>query len=247
MAIWQIARDVLLPTAVETTQIDIVDLVEPANEIAPEKTRLIGVRNNTTTEETVATPKPPAPQRTPNAAAAPQPRAPRATAQKPPPSADSLPEPAPHANRKAPATALSATLHGGAAASMPEEYFRNYKKGPHTYVNVLKHPDVDFFVEMKRSVRTTWNPSRPLQADLTEELYRRGTVGVVLAITVDARGNLVEKSILKPSGIPSYDQEALRAFNASAPFFAPSPKALAIDGVADDVIHMSWALVTYVR
>lgn len=143
-----------------------------------------------------------------------------------------------------PATAIVRQLGGGLTAHVPEDYFPNYKHGDHTYVNVLQYPAVGYFVEIKQTVGLAWNPLPIAHANLGF-LSQYGAMKTVLGITIDQDGNLQEKFVLKSSGVAAFDYEALRAFNVSFPFFAPPREVLAIDGRADDELHLSVSFHVY--
>jgi TonB family protein len=66
-------------------------------------------------------------------------------------------------------------------------------------------------------------------------------VDVVLGVSVDRAGALAETFVFKSSGIPTYDEEALRTVRASAPFSSPPEKFLENDGV----LRMSWTFTVY--
>lgn len=221
-------REQLL-TRLASQVMDVVYLTEPANQIRPRHATKWGREDHATTEETVARHRPLPMAKSPAVA-------PRA------PSHDTAARPL-HAPRL-PATAIVRQLDGGLTAHLPEDYFPNYKHGAHTYVNVWRHPDVGYFVEIKQMVGTAWNPLPVAHAHLPV-LSRQGALKTVLGITIDREGNLEEKFVLKSSGVAAFDAEALRAFTMSAPFFAPPDELLAIDGLADDRLHLSVSFHVY--
>ena len=219
----------------------IIDLVQPANRIRPPKAKVVGIEHNTTTEETVARNQPAPMPRTD--------RAPHATPSAPPSRASSSLSP-PHAMRepratprpaRLPSTAVSEELGLGAVTHLPEDYFPDYKHGGRTYLNVLKRPGVDYFVQLKRTFKTAWNPIPALRAHVTANEVSRGGVRVVVGVSVDRAGELSELFVLKGSGLARYDQEAVHAIKISAPFTSPPPKLLAADGM----LHMSWTFIVY--
>ncbi len=124
---------------------------------------------------------------------------------------------------------------------MPEDFYPNYKVGVHTYLNVLRYPDVEYFVRLKRIFKMTWNPVAALQQDMQGTSVSKGNVSVVLAVTVDKMGSLSELFVLRSSGLGHYDNEALRTIRASSPFSAPPDKFLEKDGV----LRMSWTFIVY--
>ncbi len=124
---------------------------------------------------------------------------------------------------------------------MPEDYYPDFKIGAHTYVNVLRYPDVEYFVRLKRIFKMTWDPVTALRREVANLSVSRGMVSCVLAVSVDKNGGLSELFVLKSSGLPIYDDEALRTIKASSPFSAPPEKFLKDDGL----LRMSWTFVVY--
>jgi len=128
----------------------------------------------------------------------------------------------------------------GATAAL-QDYYPDYRLGVHTYLNVLRYPDVEYFVRMKRQFKMTFNPIPPLQHYFSMNRVARGNVEVVLAVSVSRDGNLSELFVINTSGIPAYDQEAMRTIKASAPFASPPGKFLEDDGM----LRMSWTFTVY--
>lgn len=124
---------------------------------------------------------------------------------------------------------------------MPEDYYPDFKIGAHTYVNVLRYPDVEYFVRLKRIFKMTWDPVTALRREVANLSVSRGMVSCVLAVSVDKEGGLSELFVLKSSGLHIYDDEALRTIKASSPFSAPPEKFLKDDGL----LRMSWTFVVY--
>lgn len=121
------------------------------------------------------------------------------------------------------------------------DFFPDIKRGNHTYLNVLRYPGVSYFVRMKRAFRTTFDPVPALRSYFSANQVARGQVDVVLAVSVNEQGNLAELFILRSSGIPSYDREAMRTVRASSPFARPPEKFLADDGA----LRMMWTFSVY--
>lgn len=122
-----------------------------------------------------------------------------------------------------------------------EDFYPDYKLGQHTYLNVLRYPDVDYFVRMKRQFKMTFNPVPALRSHFSSNRVTQGSVEVALAVSVDEKGNLAELFILKSSGIPTYDHEAMRTVRSSSPFASPPDKFLEDDGL----LRMSWTFTVY--
>lgn len=124
---------------------------------------------------------------------------------------------------------------------IPEDFYPDYKRGPHTYINVLKHPDVAYFVRLKRVFKLAWDPTSVLMRHRMTGEISRGSIKVVLGLAVDSTGEISELFVINSSGMEDYDAEAVRAVRASAPFSAPPGKLLA----ADNILRVSWTFVVY--
>lgn len=121
------------------------------------------------------------------------------------------------------------------------DFFPDFKRGGNTYLNVLRYPDVEYFVRLKRAFRMTFNPEPSLRDYFTNNRVTRGSVDVVLGVSVDRMGNLAELFVFRGSGIPTYDQEAMRTVRASSPFAVPPAKFTDNDGV----LRMTWTFTVY--
>lgn len=130
---------------------------------------------------------------------------------------------------------------GRAGAEYMEDFYPDYRLGQHTYLNVLRYPDVDYFVRMKRQFKMTFNPAPSLRQYFSMNRVAQGSVEVALAVSVDRSGNLSELFVLKSSGVSTYDHEAMRTVRASSPFARPPDKFLADDGL----LRMSWTFTVY--
>lgn len=202
-----------------TEAIQIVDLTLPANEIKPKKAKFVGTKDNRVSEETVARPKPrKARSSTKKKGVGARTKIAKKSRRKKKGQSPEMKRPA--KRRPAPATALVSDMAGGTVYAIPDDYFPNYKHGGRTYVNVLRHPNVGYFVELKRAIKMAWNPLPPLRRAGRQIWVGRNTIKVVVGVTVDPAGNLQELFILRGSGIGAYDREALRTFRATFPYFA---------------------------
>jgi len=121
------------------------------------------------------------------------------------------------------------------------DYFPDVKVGKNTYLNVLRYPEIGYFVRLKRQFRMTFNPVPSLSDYFRTTQVAQGSVEVVLAVCVGRSGNLSELFVMRSSGIGSYDHEAMRTVRASAPFAAPPDKFTADDGV----LRMMWTFTVY--
>ena len=124
---------------------------------------------------------------------------------------------------------------------LPEDFYPDFQRGPHTYLNVLRFPDCEYFVRLKRIFKLAWNPSSALRDAAVTSRIARGNLEVVLGVSIDNEGELAELFVHQSSGIREYDNEALRAVRSSAPFAVPPEKLLA----GKKELRMSWSFIQY--
>lgn len=123
----------------------------------------------------------------------------------------------------------------------PDDFFPDFRRGPHTYLNVLRFPDIQYFVRLKRAFKLTFNPLSPLREAYFHNRITRGKIETVLGVSIDKGGNLSELFVIQESGLQTYDEEALRTIRASAPFSTPPVKLLDKEGL----LRMSWTFTVY--
>lgn len=129
----------------------------------------------------------------------------------------------------------------GSAGKLPEDFYPDFKMGEHTYLNVLRYPEVEYFVRLKRIFKITFDPAAALRHAYSSNLVSRGQVEVVLGIEVAASGKLAKLFVINSSGINTYDEEALRTVRDSAPFAQPPKEFLS----PDSKLRMSWTFTVY--
>ena len=122
-----------------------------------------------------------------------------------------------------------------------DDFYPDFRRGARTYLNVLRHPDVEYFVRLKRAFKISFNPGPSLRGHFAHNQVARGSVDVVLGVSVGKTGNLSELFVFRSSGIPAYDREALRTVRSSAPFSTPPDKFMDDDGL----LRMSWTFTVY--
>lgn len=122
-----------------------------------------------------------------------------------------------------------------------DDFYPDFKRGARTYLNVLRHPDVEYFVRLKRAFKIAFNPGPSLRDHFSHNRVTRGSIDVVLGVSVDGSGNLRELFVFRSSAIPSYDREAMRTVRSSAPFSTPPDKFIDDDGL----LRMSWTFTVY--
>lgn len=128
----------------------------------------------------------------------------------------------------------------GEPDSFVNDFFPDIKIGGKTYLNTAAFPDVQYFTQLKRIFRMRFSPATPLRAHFAGNRVVVGKVNVSMAVTVSADGRLKDLFIIKSSGIPGYDEEALRTIRESAPFAAPPAKVM-----EGGELRMNWNFITY--
>lgn len=137
-------------------------------------------------------------------------------------------------------SAMTYDMSGKGSLPLSDDFLPDYQYGDHTYVNIFRHPDVEYFVMLKRIFRQTWNPIPSVQYSAASGYPLTLPLQVVLAVSVSPQGSLSELFILKKSGMPAYDEEALRTIRASSPFSSPPAKLL-----KDGAVRMAWGFILY--
>ncbi len=136
---------------------------------------------------------------------------------------------------------VTSEKRGGDEGRRAQDFYPDFRRGANTYLNVLKYPQVEYFVRMKRAFKVTFNPGPTLRSHFLGNHVARGSVDVVLGVTVNGSGELAELFIFRSSDVPAYDREAMRTVRASSPFSAPPDKFLEGDGM----LRMSWTFSVY--
>lgn len=216
--------------------IQIADIAPPKQEKVPDKARFVGEYDSVVQKETVA------PSRRPGGGTSKKESPPtlekKLKEKLAPKKGTSLAMKAPEKKAEPP---VEKKFPGGEDYfnGTSEDFFPDYHVGDHTYLNVLKYPKIGYFVRLKKAFRTTFNPVPALRSSLTRVSH--GQIDVVLAVTVDRMGKLAGLQVIRSSGIPSYDQEAVRTVRDSAPFSAPPSDLL--DG--SSLLRMAWTFTVY--
>jgi TonB family protein len=130
---------------------------------------------------------------------------------------------------------------GGPGDRFVHDFMPSVKIGDKTYLNAFAMPNVQYFTQLKRIFRLSFSPERPLISYFHYNRVVVGSVNVIMAMEVSRSGNLTKLFVVKSSGIPGYDEEALRTVRASSPFAAPPAAILSTDGV----LRMTWHFTTY--
>lgn len=220
----------------ELKQYRIADIEKPEVEKKPDEAKFLGMYDSMVGEETVAVTRRPAKRR---------------GGPKSKPSSRSRPKKARKPASRDKLFAFDQSLfekkqspseqRSSASGGALDDFYPDFKRGVNTYLNVLRHPDVKYFVRLKRAFKIAFNPGPSLRDHFSHNRVTRGSVDVVLGVSVDRLGNLSELFIFRGSGIPTYDREAIRTVRASSPFSSPPEKF--VDG--DGLLRMSWTFTVY--
>jgi TonB family protein len=225
----------------------IADIPKPAEEEKPEQSKFLGVYNQRVQEETVAQrtgrgdkTEGKGDRRNEGAQKKTQTEEPKKTVTEK--GSDIMRAPVTKKAKEKSNEATALLNSKGGTPGVSDDFYPDFKYGNRTYINVLRYPDVEYFVRLKRIFKMTWNPVPALRHDMQTMTVSRGAVSVVLGVSVDGKGELAELFILRSSGLPAYDDEALRTVRSSAPFSSPPEKFLKDNGV----LRMSWTFVIYI-
>lgn len=129
----------------------------------------------------------------------------------------------------------------GSGDRFAHDFVPHVKIGDKTYLNANAHPDVQYFTRLKRIFRLRFNPRSPLVAHFRSNRVVVGQVNVTMAVEVSPSGQLSKLFVVRSSGIPGYDREALRTVRQSAPFSSPPKRIRSKDGM----LRMTWHFTTY--
>ncbi|MBL7685291.1 MAG: TonB C-terminal domain-containing protein [Deltaproteobacteria bacterium] len=121
-----------------------------------------------------------------------------------------------------------------------QEYYPDYKVGGKTYLNALRFQDVGYFARMKRILRMRWNPVPSVRAYLANHSLDSGKIQCVIGVALDPAGRMIELKVIRSSGVPGYDQEAMQTIRDSSPFESPPEKFL-----TEGELRMSWTFIVY--
>jgi TonB family protein len=236
---------------------EVVDIPKPAVERVPEKAKFLSRWNTATDREQKARSvasrrRPVEPPEPPKGEGKPSPkplaRTPAGTeaqgagAKLPPgakgPVAGTGSEPVLHGLRgldKLLLPTLDGADGGGRAARGMAGYVRDdamlgvADEGDTTLVNSRSFKYWDFFQRVKERVRSEWNPADTYRArDPYGKVYGSKDRLTVLGIVLDADGRVARIEVVRESGLPFLDHEAMRAFREAGPF--PNPPS----GLADE-------------
>lgn len=102
--------------------------------------------------------------------------------------------------------------------------------GSETMLNALPYRYIGFFERVKDAVRREWDPNSVYRLrDPTGQIFGYKDRMTILRVMLDARGRLLDASVLSTCGLQFLDDEAKRAMWAAAPFSNPPEGLLSED------------------
>lgn len=109
-----------------------------------------------------------------------------------------------------------------------------------TALKTRAHPLALFVARMHRRLHARWADVylEALAMKPATDPLNDPTLAVTLELAIDAQGALADVRVVTPSHQQAFDEAALDAFRASAPFDMPSDPILASDGL----VHLRWTL-----
>ncbi len=117
----------------------------------------------------------------------------------------------------------------------------NFKYGKYTYLNIKRYPDVEYFIDLKKRFEAEWEPVSTLRNDLQGNMCQGRAFSTVIGVGAKDTGDVTEVFVLKSSGLPSYDSEAIRTIRALGILPAPTENLLEKGGI----LRMAWTFVVY--
>ena len=130
-------------------------------------------------------------------------------------------------NLKPSAEALERALGGGSV-----DHLDDVENGDETALSAKRWVYASFFNRLKRQVAQNWDPASVWRrSDPTGTVYGYKTRITEVRVSLAGNGTLQKIVVTNPSGVSELDDEAVRAFHASAPFPNPPDGLVAKDGL----------------
>jgi TonB family protein len=122
---------------------------------------------------------------------------------------------------------LERALGGGSV-----DHLEEIDSGDETALSAKRWIYASFFNRLKRQVAQNWDPASVWRRnDPNGQVYGYKTRVTEVRVSLSAKGELAKIVVTGPSGVGELDDEAVRAFHASAPFPNPPPELAAKDGL----------------
>ncbi|MBC7792728.1 MAG: TonB family protein [Clostridia bacterium] len=126
-------------------------------------------------------------------------------------------------------------------AGSPASDYLNEQEGEGTFLNTREFKYAGFFNRVKKGVSQRWNPIAEYQRrDPTGHVYGQIARTTTLSITLLPNGNLKDAVIVRSSGLPFLDEEAIAAFKRAQPF--PNPPPQLVDGTGGITFNFGFVL-----
>lgn len=138
-------------------------------------------------------------------------------------------------NLKPSTEVLERAIGGGSV-----DHLEDVENGDETSLSSKRFIYASFFNRLKRQVRQNWDPGTVWRrSDPTGTVYGFKTRVTEVRVTLSAKGEMQKIVVTSSSGVTELDDEAVRAFHASAPF--PNPP----DGLANKDGQITFAFGFY--
>ncbi|CAN5830397.1 hypothetical protein BH11MYX3_BH11MYX3_46140 [soil metagenome] len=112
------------------------------------------------------------------------------------------------------------------------DHLEDVDNGDETALSSKRWIYASFFNRLKRTVAQNWDPGTVWRrADPQGTVYGYKTRVTEVRVSLAANGTLAKIVVTNPSGVNELDDEAVRAFHASAPFPNPPDGLVAKDGL----------------
>lgn len=116
----------------------------------------------------------------------------------------------------------------GGEGGSPDIFMGVGDEGSETLVNSRSFKFWDFFDRVKSAVRTEWDPGTVFRSrDPYGNVFGKKDRYTILGVVLDDAGGIRQIEVMHKSGLEFLDEEAVRSFQAAAPF--PNPPAGLID------------------
>jgi TonB family protein len=133
--------------------------------------------------------------------------------------------------------ALNDPLRSAGASDRQQDlspgFVKRLQKGEELKINALGLDYGQYLVRMKERLVQRWRPRNTINPSM----YEYKEISVTLAVVLNDKGELVDLRVIQGSFFRNYDDEAMRAFRASAPFPNPPDSLIQDDGR----VYLPWS------
>lgn len=127
--------------------------------------------------------------------------------------------------------------------SQTTDHLKDIAASSETHLNTREYIYYNYFSRIKERILQHWEPS--IKRRITKLVYQgrymasTGDRTTHLLITLNKNGQLVRVQVKSPSGLRDLDEEAIKAFEAAAPF--PNPPQGLVE--SDGTIKLDWRFI----